>query len=77
MRSRLRRFAHFARTLVSGCVAPLGNLWDVPPPNQPRTPTHSVRVEQELWDAVKRKAIDRGETITDVIIRALKAYLRD
>jgi hypothetical protein len=27
--------------------------------------------------AVKRKAHDHGETITDVIIRALKRYLRD
>ena len=47
------------------------------PPNQPATPTHSVRVDQELWDTAKRKAHDRGETLTDVIIRALKAYLRD
>jgi hypothetical protein len=36
-----------------------------------------VRVPDELWQAVKRKAHDRGETVTDVIIRALKRYLRD
>jgi len=46
-------------------------------PNQPKTPTHSVRVPQELWDAVRAKAKKRGETVTDVILRALKAYLRD
>lgn len=46
-------------------------------PNQPATPTHSIRVDQELWDAVVRKAQERGETLTDVVIRALKAYLRD
>jgi predicted HicB family RNase H-like nuclease len=46
-------------------------------PNQPKTPTHSVRVPQELWDAVRAKAKRQGETITDVIIRALKRYLRD
>jgi hypothetical protein len=34
-------------------------------------------VPDELWQAVKRAAADRGETITDVIIRALKRYLRD
>lgn len=46
-------------------------------PNQPATPTRSVRVPDELWEAVKRKAADRGETVTDVILRALKRYLRD
>jgi predicted HicB family RNase H-like nuclease len=50
---------------------------DVPPPNKPKTPTHSVRVPQELWDAVRAKAKRQGETVTDVIIRALKRYLRD
>jgi hypothetical protein len=34
-------------------------------------------VPQELWDAVRAKAKARGETITDVIVRALKWYLRD
>lgn len=46
-------------------------------PNQPRTPNRTVRVPGELWEAVKRKAADNGETVTDVIIRALKRYLRD
>jgi predicted HicB family RNase H-like nuclease len=47
------------------------------PPNQPKTPTHTVRVEDELWQAALRKAQDRGETLTDVVVRALKRYLRD
>lgn len=38
-------------------------------PNQPATPVH--------WEAVKVKAHDNDETITDVIVRALKRYLRD
>lgn len=46
-------------------------------PNQPKTPKRGVRVPDDLWQAVKKKAHDRGETITDVIIRALKRYLRD
>jgi len=46
-------------------------------PNQPSTPKHGIRVPDELWLAVKRKAHDQGETITDVIIRALQRYLRD
>jgi predicted DNA binding CopG/RHH family protein len=36
-----------------------------------------VRVPDDLWQAVKQKAADRGETVTDVILRALRAYLRD
>jgi predicted DNA binding CopG/RHH family protein len=47
------------------------------PPNQPATPNRTIRVSDELWDAVKRKAADRGETVTDVILRALRRYLRD
>jgi hypothetical protein len=46
-------------------------------PNQPKTPKRSVRVPEELWRAVLEKAHWRGETVTDVIIRALKRYLRD
>jgi len=46
-------------------------------PNQPKTPKHGVRVPDELWQAVKVKAKQRGETITDVIVRALRRYLRD
>lgn len=45
-------------------------------PNQPSTPSRSVRVSDELWDEVLRLADDLGETATDVVIRALKAYLR-
>ena len=46
-------------------------------PNSPKTPKHGVRVPDDLWQSVKRIAADRGETITDVIIRALKRYVRD
>lgn len=46
-------------------------------PNQPQTPLRAFRVPDELWEAVKRKAADRGETVTDVLIRALRRYLRE
>lgn len=45
-------------------------------PNQPATPTHSVRVPEELWEAALRIASDRGETVSDVIRRALERYVR-
>lgn len=45
-------------------------------PNKPKTPKRGVRVSDELWQAAKRVARDRDETVTDVIIRALERYVR-
>jgi predicted transcriptional regulator len=45
-------------------------------PNQPATPGRSVRVPDELWEAVQEIACDRDETVTDVILRALVRYVR-
>ena len=47
------------------------------PPNQPATPNRTVRIPDDLWDAAMRKAHDEGMTLTEVIIKALRAYLRD
>lgn len=44
-------------------------------PNAPKTPTRTVRVADDLWNAVKEKAKDEGKTITDVIIAALKEFV--
>lgn len=46
-------------------------------PNQPATPHRTVRIPDDLWEAVKRVAADNGETVTDVIVRALKRYVRE
>jgi hypothetical protein len=46
-------------------------------PNQPKTPNHTIRADQDLWDAARDKAHDEGTTITAVIVEALKRYLRD
>ena len=40
------------------------------------TPVRTVRVSDDLWEAAKRAASDRGETVTDVILRALEQYVR-
>lgn len=45
-------------------------------PNQPATPNRTIRVPDELWEAALRIAHDRGETVTDVVIRALTRYVR-
>lgn len=35
----------------------------------------SVRVSRALWDHVKEKAQAKGETVNDVVNRALQRYL--
>jgi hypothetical protein len=40
------------------------------------TPPRSVRVPDALWLAAKAKAVERGETVTDVLTRALERYVK-
>lgn len=44
-------------------------------PNAPRTPNRSVRVPDDLWAAAKEIATGRAETMTDVVVRALRRYV--
>lgn len=46
-------------------------------PNQPATPNRTIRIPDEVWEALRARADERGETITDVVLRALRAYLRE
>jgi len=46
-------------------------------PNQPATQVRGFRLPDELWRALVRIADDRGETVTDVVVRALTRYVRD
>lgn len=43
-------------------------------PNQPKTPQRTVRVPDDVWRAALENASANGETVTDVIIRALNRY---
>lgn len=43
-------------------------------PNQPKTPQRTVRVPDDVWEAAKAKAVERGENLSDVIRRALSRY---
>jgi hypothetical protein len=45
-------------------------------PNQPKTLARSVRVGDDLWNAAKVQAKERHETVTDVVVRALKRYAK-
>lgn len=46
-------------------------------PNQPATPHRTVRIPDELWEAVQAKAAAEGVTVTEVIIKGLERFLRD
>ena len=45
-------------------------------PNQPKTPLRNVRVADPLWLAAQTKAAEKGETLSDVLRRALERYVR-
>lgn len=45
-------------------------------PKETHTPLKSFRVSQELWDAAQVKAAERGETVSDIIRRALERYVK-
>lgn len=44
--------------------------------NAEQTPRRTVRVSNEVWDAAAAKAEEKGETVSDVVRRALIAYAR-
>jgi hypothetical protein len=47
-------------------------------PNQPRpdNPARAIRVPDGLWHAAQAKAADRGETVSDVVRKALERYVK-
>lgn len=45
-------------------------------PNQPRTPLRSFRIPDELYEAAQAKAADKGESVSDVVRRALERYVK-
>jgi predicted DNA binding CopG/RHH family protein len=45
-------------------------------PNAPKTPTRTIRVSDDIWLAVQKKAAKEGVTVTSVIIRALEDYIK-
>lgn len=46
-------------------------------PNQEATPRRTLRIPDEIWDEAKRVTKGNGETVTDVVIRALIRYNRE
>ena len=58
---------------MRSCGTDCGTLPAVKPTH---TPPRSVRIPTPLWEAAKAKAEERGETLTDVIVRALERYVK-
>ena len=46
-------------------------------PNAPKTPTRTLRVDDELWLAVQDQARIDGVTVTSIIIDGLYSYLKN
>ena len=45
-------------------------------PNAPKTPTRTIRVADNIWLAVQKKAASQGVTVTSVIVNALEDYIK-
>jgi predicted transcriptional regulator len=44
-------------------------------PNAPKTPTRTIRVSDDIWLAVQKKAALEQVTVTSVIVKALEDYI--
>lgn len=45
-------------------------------PNQPKTPLRSFRIPTELYQAAQAKAAAKGESVSDVVRKALERYVK-
>lgn len=45
-------------------------------PNQPKTPLRSFRIPDETYRAAQEKAAAKGESVSDVVRKALERYIK-
>jgi predicted HicB family RNase H-like nuclease len=45
-------------------------------PNAPKTPLRSFRIPDEVYKAAQAKAAAKGESVSDVVRRALERYVK-
>lgn len=45
-------------------------------PNKPKTPLHSFRCPDELWDAAKAKAEERGDNLSEELRKMVERYVK-
>lgn len=46
------------------------------PAKPTHTPRRSIRISEALWAAAQEKAAERGESVSDIIRRALERYIK-
>lgn len=61
------------RQRTSGVATP-GTLRRMP--NAPKTPLKSFRIPEALYAAAQAKAAERGESVSEVVRRALERYVK-
>lgn len=47
-----------------------------PVPNKPKTPLRSFRIPDDVYQAAQAKAAEKGESVSDVVRRALERYAK-
>lgn len=40
------------------------------------TPARAIRVEDELWERAKKRAAEKGETVSEAVRKFLERYVR-
>ena len=45
-------------------------------PNKPKTPLRSFRIPTDLYEKAQAKAAARGESVSDVVRKALERYVK-
>lgn len=45
-------------------------------PNKPKTPLRSFRIPTALYEKAQAKASERGESVSDVVRKALERYVK-
>lgn len=45
-------------------------------PNVPKTPLRSFRIPDEVYRAAQAKAAEKGESVSDVVRKALERYVK-
>ena len=71
-RDRLRRMAD-PHGVTRGVMTP-ATIARVP--NQPKTPLKSFRIPEGLYVAAQAKAAERGESVSEVVRKALERYVK-
>lgn len=45
-------------------------------PNQPKTPTRAIRIEDGLWSRAQERAAERGESVSEAVRKFLERYTK-